>query len=140
MQSLTVIVFSLLAPALATPVATSLRVNTTTNGLVVGHQAANRTSVVEFLGIRYAEAPTGALRFGPPKRFAAPPGTTYEASKWVSEARNVGPKKRSVLTLKFHSHRTSSSCGMSQKLCVLTAGGQRLPLQQATHVQLPEFQ
>lgn len=83
MQSFIVIVSSFFASSVAIPVATSLRVKTT-SGLVVGHEAANRASVVEFLGIRYAEAPIGELRFAPPKRFAAPPGATYKASEWVS--------------------------------------------------------
>ncbi|KAK7959643.1 cholinesterase precursor [Apiospora aurea] len=63
--------------------ATSLRVKTT-NGLIGGHPAPNRTSVAEFLGIKYAAAPIGELRFAPPKRFAAPPRTFFEASEWVS--------------------------------------------------------
>ena len=84
MPSFLAIICSLLVSTVACPVTTSLRVNTTTGGLVVGHEAANRASVVEFLGIRYAEAPIGELRFAPPKRFAASPGTIYEASEWVS--------------------------------------------------------
>ncbi|KAK8062488.1 hypothetical protein PG997_014585 [Apiospora hydei] len=79
-----IITVSFLASALAattTPIATSLRVKTT-SGLIGGHLAPNRTSVAEFLGIKYAAAPIGELRFEPPNRFAAPPGTFYEASEW----------------------------------------------------------
>ncbi|KAK8029869.1 hypothetical protein PG993_011160 [Apiospora rasikravindrae] len=80
-----IVTVSLLTLSLATtPIETSLRVNTT-SGLIVGHQAPNRTRVAEFLGIKYAAAPMGELRFAPPRRFAAPPGTFYKASKWVSD-------------------------------------------------------
>ncbi|KAK7964099.1 cholinesterase precursor [Apiospora saccharicola] len=82
LSSVGIITISLFALDLAAAlIGTSARVNTT-SGLVGGHQAANRTSVTEFLGIKYAAAPTGELRFAPPKRFAAPPGTLYEASNW----------------------------------------------------------
>lgn len=40
--------------------------------------------MTEFLGIRYAEAPVGELRFAAPKRFVAAKGTVFEASEWVS--------------------------------------------------------
>ncbi|CAO2649032.1 Nn.00g099810.m01.CDS01 [Neocucurbitaria sp. VM-36] len=39
----------------------------TTSGTLIGHQASNRSRVTEFLGIRYAEAPVGELRFAAPK-------------------------------------------------------------------------
>lgn len=38
----------------------------TTSGPVLGHVVNN---VNEYLGIRYAQAPTGSLRFEPPQRF-----------------------------------------------------------------------
>ncbi|KAK8000890.1 hypothetical protein PG991_013112 [Apiospora marii] len=82
LPSISVITISLLASGLAAAlIEPSDRVNTT-SGLIGGHQARNRTSVTEFLGIKYAAAPTGDLRFAPPKRFTAPPGTFYEASEW----------------------------------------------------------
>lgn len=56
----------------------------TSSGLIIGHVASNRSEVTEFLGIRYAEAPVGDLRFAPPKRYVADPGTVYNASNWVS--------------------------------------------------------
>ena len=56
----------------------------TTSGTLIGHQASNRSTVTEFLGIRYAEAPVGELRFAAPKRFVAAKGTVFEASEWVS--------------------------------------------------------
>lgn len=54
----------------------------TTSGLVIGHAASNRSEVSEFLGVRYGEPPIGNLRFAPPKRYYAPPGTVYNASNW----------------------------------------------------------
>ncbi|PVH69198.1 carboxylesterase [Cadophora sp. DSE1049] len=41
----------------------------TTSGLVSGHPAANATSVYEYLGIPYANPPTGNLRFAPPQPY-----------------------------------------------------------------------
>jgi|TARA_R110002003_G_scaffold384_3_gene19265 hypothetical protein len=55
----------------------------TSSGVIIGHQASNKTSVTEFLGIRYAEAPVGELRFAAPKKYVAPEGTVFEASEWV---------------------------------------------------------
>jgi hypothetical protein len=56
----------------------------TSSGTLIGHQSSNKTHVTEFLGIRYAEAPVGELRFAAPKRYDAPAGTVFEASEWVS--------------------------------------------------------
>jgi hypothetical protein len=55
----------------------------TSSGIVVGHQSTNRSRVTEFLGIRYAEAPVGELRFAAPKKYVAPYGTVFEAADWV---------------------------------------------------------
>jgi hypothetical protein len=55
----------------------------TTSGIILGHQAPNRTGVSEFLGIQYGQAPVGELRFAAPKRYIAPAGTVFEASEWV---------------------------------------------------------
>lgn len=66
-------------------VAQSPRVQTTNGGIIIGHSASNNTSVTEFLGIRYAEAPVGELRFAAPKRYLAPEGLTFEASEWVRQ-------------------------------------------------------
>jgi hypothetical protein len=59
----------------------------TGSGTWIGHQATNKTRVTEFLGIRYAEAPVGELRFAAPKKHVAPIDTIFEASEWVSESR-----------------------------------------------------
>lgn len=82
------ITFSLLFLATATLARaneTSLPLIDTTSGLIRGHSAPNRTCVAEFLGIKYAAAPIGELRFAPPNRFTAPSGAFYEASKWVRD-------------------------------------------------------
>lgn len=55
----------------------------TTSGTIIGHQASVKTDVTEFLGIRYAEAPIGNLRFAAPKTYVAPEGVVFEASQWV---------------------------------------------------------
>lgn len=55
----------------------------TTSGFIIGHAAQNRSQVTEYLGIRYAEAPVGKLRFAAPKSFVASEHTIYEASQWV---------------------------------------------------------
>jgi hypothetical protein len=69
----------------ASPYHSSLQVQTT-SGIVVGHEASNRTDVTEFLGIRYAQAPIGNLRFAAPVPYVAPEGAVFEASDWVSES------------------------------------------------------
>lgn len=60
------------------------QVQTSTGGIIIGHGASNKTSVAEFLGIRYAEAPVGELRFAAPKKYVAPQGLVFDASEWVS--------------------------------------------------------
>ena len=59
------------------------RVNTT-SGAIIGHRSPHRPNTFEFLGIKYGEAPVGALRFAPPKRYNAPPDLVYNASNWVT--------------------------------------------------------
>lgn len=54
----------------------------TTNGPITGHVASNRSSVVEYLGIPYAQPPVGALRFAPSVRYSSVGHQT--ASNWVS--------------------------------------------------------
>lgn len=75
-------VATVLGSAAAGPVQ-SARVQTTTGGVVLGHGATNKTGVIEFLGIKYAEAPVGELRFAAPKKYVAPQGTIFDASEWV---------------------------------------------------------
>lgn len=63
----------------------------TSSGTIVGHQASNRTRVAEFLGIRFAEAPVGELRFTAPKKYKAPAGTIFEASKYSADCPYTEP-------------------------------------------------
>lgn len=58
----------------------------TTSGQIVGHRAPNRTETFEFLGVKYAAAPVGDLRFAPPGRHSPSEGTVYEASDWNAYA------------------------------------------------------
>jgi carboxylesterase type B len=55
----------------------------TTSGTVVGHAAAIRTQVSEYLGIPFAKPPVGKLRFAAPEKFKG--NSTIDASKYVSE-------------------------------------------------------
>lgn len=86
MQHLLVVaaaIVSLFGTSIATPQPSSTV--RTSSGSLIGHAAANRTLVSEFLGIRYAEAPIGNLRFAAPKKYRAPQGTVFKASDWVSD-------------------------------------------------------
>ncbi|OAG12173.1 cholinesterase precursor [Paraphaeosphaeria sporulosa] len=54
----------------------------TTSGKVTGHIAHNTTDTVhEYLGIRYARAPVGDLRFAAPQPYIAP-NSTINATSW----------------------------------------------------------
>ncbi|TKX18912.1 hypothetical protein C1H76_8801 [Elsinoe australis] len=53
-----------------------------TSGEIVGHRAPDQTATFEFLGIKYGNAPVGALRFAAPSRYIATNGTVYNASTW----------------------------------------------------------
>ena len=54
---------------------------TTTSGKVTGHVARNRTAVIEYLGIPYAQPPIGELRFAAPR--------TYNSTQAISAAAYV---------------------------------------------------
>ena len=43
----------------------------TSSGTIKGHMAAGEPRVIEYLGIPFAKAPAGSLRFEPPQRFTA---------------------------------------------------------------------
>ncbi|KAF2204208.1 cholinesterase precursor [Delitschia confertaspora ATCC 74209] len=63
----------------------------TSSGTLIGHQASNKTFVSEYLGVRYAQAPTGDLRFAPPKRYIVPFGTVYQAKEWSDDCLSNKP-------------------------------------------------
>jgi carboxylesterase type B len=54
----------------------------TTSGVIVGHAAANKTGVTEYLGIPYAASTNGSQRWMPPQRFTSK--ETFNASTYVS--------------------------------------------------------
>lgn len=55
----------------------------TTSGPVVGHAASNATQVSEYLGIPFAQAPVGNLRFAPPIAYQG--NGTIEASNFGAD-------------------------------------------------------
>ena len=66
-----------------------LSVNTT-SGVVEGHLAPNRSSVVEYLGIKYAHAANGTLRFAPPKPYRS--HEVFNASHFSADCpANIAP-------------------------------------------------
>jgi cholinesterase len=69
----------------AASVATQQYVHTQ-NGVVKGHNAPNVSTVFEYLGLPYAQAPVGSLRFAPPKQYECQDQTVvYDAATWVIE-------------------------------------------------------
>jgi len=104
-------VASLFGSAIAAP--TNCSGVETSSGTLVGHPSSNKTHVTEFLGIRYAEAPVGELRFAAPKKYEAPAGTVFEASEWVSNQKKSIPNAQandySLRTFKFHDARNMSN-------------------------------
>jgi hypothetical protein len=96
----------------------------TTSGTIIGHQAPNRTAVTEFLGIQYGQAPVGALRFAPPKRYIAPAGTIYNASIWVF---NLPPVSECLET-----DHPRQRMFVSDKECLASNMDQRLSFEQTS--------
>ena len=68
----------------------------TTSGIIIGHQAHDRPETLEFLGIKYGQAPVGELRFAPPERHTAPANTLYNASNWVSSTFTMGRAQANI--------------------------------------------
>jgi hypothetical protein len=66
------------------------------SGLLIDHQALNRTKASEFLGIRYAEAPVGILRFAAQGKYIAQIGTIFEASEWVDKCQALSRGQRLI--------------------------------------------
>ncbi|EFR01283.1 acetylcholinesterase [Nannizzia gypsea CBS 118893] len=71
----------LLVSLLLLPIAVRGSLVNTTSGLIIGHVSASRPSVDEYLGIRYAQAPVGDLRFAPPVRFTS--DAPFEAANFT---------------------------------------------------------
>jgi hypothetical protein len=53
----------------------------TSSGTVIGHAAGKRPAVSEYLGIRFAQAPVGNLRFAAPKKYIN--DSTFNAAAFV---------------------------------------------------------
>jgi hypothetical protein len=66
---------ALFASAFAAPTSVD-----TSSGTLIGHESSNKTHVTEFLGIRYAQAPVGELRFAAPRKYVALAGMVFELS------------------------------------------------------------
>lgn len=72
------------------------RVNTT-SGIILGHPAANRTEVSEYLGIPFAQPPLGSLRFAAPEPYRS--SSTFNASSYgLMCTRNAAQADYSILT------------------------------------------
>ncbi|KAK3696624.1 hypothetical protein LTR37_017877 [Vermiconidia calcicola] len=111
----------------------------TSDGEIIGHLAKNRSSVLEFLGIPYAQPPTGNLRFAAPAKRQG--SGSYVASDWSSDcpqassppydfpgftpraqqiinyfAGNAGTRRdEDCLTLNIWTRPLASSCESAQK-------------------------
>ena len=71
-----------LLPYLAESSALSVK---TSNGLIVGHRASNRTNVFEYIGIPFAQPPVSSLRFAPPDQYQCPVNSSILlVAKYVS--------------------------------------------------------
>lgn len=62
----------------------------TTSGFIIGHAAPNRSAVTEYLGIEYAHAATGQLRFSPPSAYSSE--EVFNASHFSADCpANIAP-------------------------------------------------
>ncbi|KAL8995953.1 MAG: hypothetical protein Q9169_004426 [Polycauliona sp. 2 TL-2023] len=57
----------------------------TSNGLIIGHGAPNASSVIEYLGIPYAQPPIGDLRFAAPVAIQGDTKSIFNASHYITD-------------------------------------------------------
>ncbi|KAM5474762.1 hypothetical protein MferCBS49748_000169 [Microsporum ferrugineum] len=88
-------VIQLLFTILLVPDAVTGSTVKTTSGQVTGHASTSRPSVVEYLGIPYANAPVGDLRFAPPVRFFS--DKPFEAANFTPSKPIKYPNETAVL-------------------------------------------
>lgn len=96
-----------LTAAISVGLAQGVQVSTT-NGLIEGHPAENRSDVTEFLGIPYAQPPVGELRFAAPRPYMGK--TLYVASKFVSTTFIIRDLPTDLLAGLVRSTRSSIPC------------------------------
>ena len=63
----------------------------TSSGPIVGHAAGNVSGVSEYLGIPYAQAPLGSLRFAAPQRYVST--DLFDAAAFVSAPAPAGRRR-----------------------------------------------
>lgn len=73
--------FTLIKTLLLSTLSICQLVVNTSNGQIEGHFTSRGSSVVEFLGIPFAQPPVGSLRFSVPERYSG--NESYVASHWV---------------------------------------------------------
>lgn len=66
----------------------------TTSGHYIGHASAQQSNVTEYLGIRYAQPPTGNLRFAAPLAFTS--NETFQAAVQPDDCPYVGQNWGSI--------------------------------------------
>ena len=80
MLALLIVFLALLPPFILASRSPALTIETA-NGPITGHSSPNRPTVIEYLGVRYAQPPLGALRFAPLQKYTSK--RTYVAANWV---------------------------------------------------------
>ena len=81
----------------------------TTSGVIIGHAAANRTEVTEYLGIPYAASTNGSQRWMPPQRFNST--NTFNASAFVGP-RSLALRHASIANISIELNRARTLFNM----------------------------